>query len=165
MTDIELPVEPAAPSVEDQLRAALYGACTYHRATRITSGHRVGYIVSEAMWQRAGGAGFPAPCPVTRLDWASPPHGPRCTLDEGHAGYHAWEYQEVRKWPERPESAVSRESLLDLGSAVAVRDRRARRWVRDAQGDWVHRGGLLTSRLSYEALSRCYGPLTADPGD
>lgn len=43
------------------------------------------------------GGGWVEMCPLVRLDWHEPPHGPRCTLEAGHAGDHAWEYEERRK--------------------------------------------------------------------
>lgn len=45
MRRIHVP-EQGAPSLEDQLRAALYGASMYYATTRITHQHQVAYIVS-----------------------------------------------------------------------------------------------------------------------
>jgi len=37
-------------------------------------------------------------CGIIRLDWAAPPHGPRCILEKhGPEVDHVWEYQERRK--------------------------------------------------------------------
>lgn len=65
-------------------------------------------VIEQNMWAAVGLPGLTVElevelepmgdgrCEWRRLDWASPPHGPRCTLDRDHDGDHVWEYEERR---------------------------------------------------------------------
>lgn len=51
MADIVLPGPSDPPTLADQLRGALYEASNYHRVTKITHEHRVGYLVPAHIWE------------------------------------------------------------------------------------------------------------------
>lgn len=47
---IQIVASEPPPSIEQQIRIAVYDACIYHRPTKITSGtHQVAYVISEHM--------------------------------------------------------------------------------------------------------------------
>lgn len=47
---IQIVANEPPPTVEQQIRVAVYDACIYHRPTKITSGtHQVAYVISEHM--------------------------------------------------------------------------------------------------------------------
>lgn len=49
---IEIPENEAPPTLEQQLRGALYAGANYHQVTKIVCGYRVAYIVSEYLWNQ-----------------------------------------------------------------------------------------------------------------
>lgn len=51
MADIVLPEPHDALTLADQIRNALYAGANYYQVTKITHGHRVGYLVPADIWE------------------------------------------------------------------------------------------------------------------